>query len=65
MFTILLKTILTFAVSVAVSAMLRTLLRTPTGAAGGKAAAELTRREAIASFILILTQTTVSDWVGW
>ena len=54
------KTILTLTVSVAVSAMFKTLLRTPTGAAGAKAAAELARKEAIASFIL--TQSRVLFW---
>jgi hypothetical protein len=53
------KTILTFAVSVAVSAMFKTLLRTPTGAVGENAAAEPTRRKAIASFIL--TRSIVSE----
>ena len=46
------KTILTFAVSVAVSAMFKTLLRTPAGAAGEKAAADPQRRVAMASFMV-------------
>jgi hypothetical protein len=43
---------LTFAGSVAVSAMLRALLRTPTGAAGEKAATDPQRSAAIASFMI-------------
>lgn len=46
------KTILTFAVSVAVSAMFKTLLRTPTGAVGANAAADPQRRVAMASFMV-------------
>ena len=44
---------LTFSVSVAVSAMFKALLRTPKEAPGAKAAAEPTRREAIASFMVV------------
>jgi hypothetical protein len=49
---------LTFAGSVAVSAMFRALLRTPTVAAGEKAAADPQRSVAIASFMM-------GDVYGW